>query len=94
MKPTHVKPAAGGGVAVKRSVAKKLKAVAVAGDVNENVIVYKTPVTTGCSYILIAGNRKGSACGCPAYTPVAQEIDDHNNTDNKVVLCKRHYNKG
>jgi hypothetical protein len=96
MKPIHVKPAAGGGVAVKRSVAKKLNKVAVAGNENENenVIVYKTSVTTGCSYILIAGNRKGSACGCVAYTPVAQAMDDHNNTDNKVVLCKRHYNKG
>jgi len=64
---------------------------------NGNVIAYSSissPVKPGCSYILIAGNRKGSACGCVAYTPVAQSASDHNNTENNVVLCKRHYNKG
>ena len=89
MKPTQVKPASAAAT-VKRTVAKKLNTPSG----TENVIVYKTSVNAGCSYILIAGNRKGSACGCGAYTPVAQVADDHNNTDNKVVLCKRHYNKG
>ena len=100
MKPTRVKPPKGTGAgagagAGKQGAAKNTDAKYS----NGNVIVYSSnvsPVKTGCSYILVAGNRKGSACGCVAYTAAAAAAggDDHNNTENKVVLCKRHYNKG
>ena len=63
---------------------------------SENLIIsHHNPATTTCSFILLAGPRKGCMCGKPFWVP---KVNDFNFNSNSVsantAYCKAHYEKG
>jgi hypothetical protein len=60
---------------------------------DENVIIsHHNPATTVCSFILLAGPRKGCQCEKPMWIPkTGNVLDTHTLT---YAFCKAHYGKG
>lgn len=58
---------------------------------DENVIIsHHNPATTGCSFILLSGARKGCPCKKPLWSPKTSGILDMG----LPAFCKVHYDKG
>jgi hypothetical protein len=58
---------------------------------DENVIIsHDNPATTGCSFILLSGLRKGCPCKKPLWSPKASGTLD----TGLPAFCKVHYDKG
>ena len=58
---------------------------------DENVIIsHHNPATTGCSFILLSGARKGCPCKKPLWSPKTSGTLD----TGLPAFCKAHYDKG
>ena len=59
---------------------------------DENVIIsHHNPATTVCSFILLAGPRKGCQCEKPMWVP---KLDNTGAVSTNAAYCKAHYDKG
>jgi hypothetical protein len=62
----------------------------------ENVIVsHNNPATTGCSFLLLSGPRKGTPCGKPMWIPKTLQLESEHSQQIKQLnaLCKAHWGK-
>lgn len=62
----------------------------------ENVIVsHNNPATTGCSFLLLTGPRKGTPCGKPMWVPKTLQSESEHSQQMKQsnAYCKAHWGK-
>lgn len=61
---------------------------------DENVIIsHHNPATAACSFILLAGPRKGCPCEKPMWVPKLDSLNT-GSVSAHAAYCKAHYNKG
>ena len=84
------------GTVLRKPVTRKSKAnpkQAIDIDDENMIISHHNPATTVCSFILLAGPRKGCPCEKPMWVP---KLDSLNTgaVSAHAAYCKAHYNKG
>jgi hypothetical protein len=62
---------------------------------DENMIIsHHNPATATCSFILLAGPRKGCPCEKPMWVPKLDSLNTGGAVSAHAAYCKAHYNKG
>jgi len=89
----HLNKLEAGSAATKPTRKSKVKPKQTANDIDdENMIIsHHNPATTVCSFILLAGPRKGCQCEKPMWIP---KLDNTGAVSTNAAYCKAHYNKG
>lgn len=90
----HLNKLEAGSAATKPTRKSKVKPKQTANDIDdENMIIsHHNPATTVCSFILLAGPRKGCQCEKPMWIPKTGNVLDTPTLT--YAFCKAHYGKG
>jgi hypothetical protein len=90
----HLNKLEAGSAATKPTRKSKVKPKQATDDVDdENMIIsHYNPATTVCSFILLAGPRKGCQCEKPMWIPKTGNVLDTPTLT--YAFCKAHYGKG
>lgn len=80
------------GISTSRKTRKKSHS-SDTSDTQNIIISHHNPATTGCSFTLLSGRRKGCPCGNPMWIPKTSISTSTIHDAGLPAYCKAHYNK-